>query len=650
VILWQPTAEARARSRMAAFMRAAEGRHRLQLPDYDALYRWSVERSAEFWSLLWDELQLVASAKGSRIVAEPAAMPGAAFFPDARLNFAENLLRVAADPVACEGEALVARDECGRRRSLTFAALADEVARCAAALQENGVGVGDRVAGMVPNTLEAVIAHLATASLGAVWSSCSPDFGVPGVLDRFGQLAPKVLVAADGYHYAGRRIDLRERLTAIANALPSLQRLLVFDHLGVGPPSHPLAQAWEAALPPQVPPLHFVQVPFDHPLVVMFSSGTTGVPKAIVHGHGGTLLQQWKEHALHMDVRAGERIFYFTTCGWMMWNWLIAGLGLGATVVLYDGSPFAPQPAALFDLASEERLAVFGTSARYLAALAQAGVKPRESHALQSLRMILSTGSPLSPEGFEAVYRDIKAEVLLASISGGTDILSCFALGCPLRPVRAGELQARGLGMAVDVFDDAGAPLAAGKGELVCTQPFPSMPVGFWGDPAGSAYRAAYFARFPGVWAHGDYAERTLSDGLVIHGRSDAVLNPGGVRIGTAEIYRVVEGLPEVVEAICIGQPHAGDVRVVLFLRLQEGVLLDEALRARVRAALRAAASARHVPAVIAQVDDIPRTKSGKLVELAVRSVVQGEPVRNREALANPEALAHFVDHPDLRN
>jgi acetoacetyl-CoA synthetase len=649
VILWAPSAAQRAESRMAEFMRAVQKRHRLPVADYDALYRYSVEHSADFWSLLWDELQVVASEKGSRIVANPAAMPGAAFFPDARLNFAENLLRFAADPMWRGAEALVARDERGRRRSLSFAALADEVARCAAALRRNGVGVGDRVVGMVPNTLEGVIAHLATASLGGVWSSCSPDFGVPGVLDRFGQLTPKVLIAADGYTYGGKRIDLRERLSAIADALPSLQRLLVFDHLGVGPPDHPLAQAWADALPAEVPPLHFLQVPFDHPLVVMFSSGTTGVPKAIVHGHGGTLLQQWKEHALHTDVRAGERMFYFTTCAWMMWNWLIAGLGLGATVVLYDGSPFTPQPAVLFDLASEERLAVFGTSAKYLSALAQAGVKPRLSHALQPLRAILSTGSPLSPEGFEGVYRDIKAEVLLASISGGTDIISCFALGCPLRPVRAGELQCRGLGMAVDVFDERGAPLATGKGELVCTQPFPSMPIGFWGDASGSAYRDAYFARYPGVWAHGDYAERTVSDGLVIHGRSDAVLNPGGVRIGTAEIYRVVERLPEVVEAICIGQPHAGDVRVVLFLRLHAGVVLDEGLRARVRAAVRLEASARHVPAVIAQVPDIPRTKSGKLVELAVRAVVQGEPVRNREVLANPEALEHFVDHPDLR-
>ena len=630
-------------------MRVVERRHGLELNDYDDLYRWSVEASEDFWVALWDFLDVRASVRGPSVLVDAARMPGARFFPAARLNFAENLLRCARDPQRRDGEALVARDESGRRRSLTFAELEREVARLASALRQLGVGAGDRVAAMVPNTLEAVIGHLATASLGAVWSSCSPDFGVQGVLDRFGQIEPKVLIAADGYTYGGKPIDLRLRLSEIASALPSLVRLLVFENLGVGLPQHPLAQAWSEALPSEAQPCTYAQVPFDHPLVVMYSSGTTGVPKAIVHGHGGTLLQQWKEHALHTDVRAGERVFYFTTCGWMMWNWLIAALGLGATVVLYDGSPFAPHPGALFDLADAERLAVFGTSAKYLSAAEKAGLVPRASHRLAELRTLLSTGSPLAPEGFVYVYRDIKADLLLASISGGTDIISCFALGCPLRPVRAGELQCRGLGMAVDVFDDAGSSLASGKGELVCTKPFPSMPIGFWGDREGRAYHAAYFDRYPGVWAHGDYAERTRADGLLIHGRSDAVLNPGGVRIGTAEIYRVVEQHPEVLESICIGEPHAGDVRVVLFVRLREGLRLDDALRARLRAAVREQATPRHVPAVIAQVPDIPRTKSGKLVELAVRAVVMGEPVRNREALANPEALGHFADHPDLR-
>jgi len=650
VILWSPSEEARERSRMRKFMRTAERRHGLKLRDYDDLYRWSVDALEAFWAALWDELEIVASVRSQRVLEAPACMPGARFFPEARLNFAENLLRFAREPEWSEREALVARDETGRRRSLSFAELEGEVARMAATLAQLGVGRGDRVAAMVPNTLEAVIGHLATASLGAVWSSCSPDFGVQGVLDRFGQIEPKVLIAVDGYTYAHKRIDLRSRLTEIANALPSLGCLLVVENLGLGLPEHPLARAWEDARPRELPPIAYAQVPFDHPLMVMYSSGTTGVPKAIVHGHGGTLLQQWKEHALHTDVRAGERVFYFTTCGWMMWNWLIAALGLGATVVLYDGSPFAPREGALFDLADEERLSVFGTSAKYLSAAEKAGLVPRSTHQLRNLRALLSTGSPLAPEGFDYVYRDIKADLLLASISGGTDIVSCFALGCPLRPVRAGELQCRGLGMAVDVYDEAGTSLASGKGELVCTQPFPSMPIGFWGDPEGRTYRAAYFERYPGVWAHGDYAERTPADGLVIHGRSDAVLNPGGVRIGTAEIYRVVEQQPEVLESICIGEPHAGDVRVVLFVRLREGLRLDEALRARLRAAVREQATPRHVPAVIAQVPDIPRTKSGKLVELAVRAVVMGEPVRNREALANPDALLHFAAHPDLNS
>jgi len=651
-VLWTPSPERVRAAQLTAFAAAVSARRELDLRDYGDLYRWSVDDPEAFWADWWDAAAVIAETKGDRVLEAGERMPGARWFPEARLNFAENLLRFAAAPDAATRPALVARDEAGRRTVLSYAELRSRVAAFAAGLRRDGVGPGDRVVGYLPNAPEAVVAMLAAASLGAVWSSCSPDFGIEGVLDRFGQVAPRVLVAADGYRYAGKRIDVRERLAGIAARLPTLTRVVVFPFLDDAPDlaSVPGAVAWDDYLVADPPPLGFLPLPFDHPLAILYSSGTTGVPKAIVHGAGGTLLQHLKEHVLHTDLSADDVLLYVTTCGWMMWNWLVSALAVGATVVLYDGSSFAPGPASLWDLAERERVSVFGTSAKYLAALEKSGVRPRETHDLAALRAVLSTGSPLPPEGFAYVYRDVGRDLLLASISGGTDIVSCFALGCPTRPVRAGELQCRGLGMAVEVWDDDGRVLPAGvKGELVCRRPFPSMPVGFWGDADGARYRAAYFERFPGVWAHGDVAECTPSDGLVIHGRSDAVLNPGGVRIGTAEIYRVVERLPEVLEALCIGQPWDGDVRVVLFVRLRDGLALDRGLVDRIRAALRRHASPRHVPAVVLQVPDVPRTKSGKVVELAARAVVLGEPVRNLEALANPEALASFRDRPELR-
>ena len=628
--LWQPSPERARATQLRAFLVEIERRTGVSIPDYPALHRWSVERRDAFWAALWDFCGVVGE-RGERALVDGDRMPGARWFPDARLNFAENLLARGG-----AGPALVARDETGARRALGWDELRAEVSKGAQALRAAGVRAGDRVTGYLPNGAEAVLAMLAAASLGAVWSSCSPDFGVQGVVDRFGQIEPRVLLAAAGYAYAGKHHDLRERVAEIARKLPSVERV---------------ATSWaELTAPFAAREIAFERRPFDHPLYVLYSSGTTGPPKCIVHGAGGTLLQHLKEHRLHVDLRPDDVFFYFTTTGWMMWNWLASGLASGATLVLYDGSPFHPGPEALFDLARDERVSIFGTSAKFLDAARKAGLCPRRTHDLARLRAILSTGSPLAPEGFDFVYDAIATDVQLASISGGTDIVSCFVCGDPTGPVWRGECQVPGLGMAVDVLDDAGRPAPPRvAGELVCTRPFPSMPVGFWNDPDGSRYRAAYFERFPGVWHHGDFAEWTEHGGIVIHGRSDATLNPGGVRIGTAEIYRQVEQLEEVQEALAIGQPWQGDLRVVLFVRLRDGLGLDDALRDRIRRRIRQNATPRHVPAVIAQVADIPRTKSGKIVELAVRDVVAGRPVKNREALANPEALELFRDLPALR-
>jgi acetoacetyl-CoA synthetase len=642
---WRPDPERAQAAQLTAFAdRAAQSAGR-RFADYAALHRWSVEQPEAFWSLVWDFGGVVGEPGG--VVLEGAGrMPGARWFPEARLNFAENLLRRRdAEP------ALVFQGEQGLRRELSFEELFAQVSRLARAMRAAGIRAGDRVAGYLPNLPETVVAMLATASLGATWSSCSPDFGARGVIDRFGQIEPKLLFCADGYFYGGKCFDTLGRLPEIIAAIPSLTQVVVVPYVEQGESIDDLPKA--VGLPEfwadhSTDPIDFARLPFDHPLYVMYSSGTTGKPKCIVHGAGGTLLQHLKEHRLHVDLRPGDRFFYFTTCGWMMWNWLMSGLATGATLVLYDGSPFHPSGRVLFELAEREGIGIFGTSAKFLDAVAKAGIEPGSEFDLSELRAILSTGSPLLPESFDFVYQKIKSNLHLASISGGTDIVSCFVLGNPAAPVWRGEIQAAGLGMKVEVYDPDGRPLTDRAGELVCTAPFPCMPTGFFGDPDGSRYRAAYFETFPGVWCHGDWTRETEHGGYVISGRSDAVLNPGGVRIGTAEIYRQVEQLDEVVEAIAVGQDWEGDMRVLLFVKLRQGLSLDDALTERIRGAIRANTTPRHVPARVLQVPDIPRTRSGKITELAVRDVVHGRPVKNVEALANPEALQHFKNRAEL--
>ncbi len=628
------------------FAREAERRSGRALADYDSLHAWSVDDPAAFWDLVWDFCGVIGD-KGERRLVDADQMPGAQFFPDARLNFAENLLRRKNDD-----DAIVFRGEDRVRSRLTWRELNAQVSRLQQALRDFGVGPGDRVAALMPNMPETIAATLAVASLGAVWSSASPDFGARGALDRFGQIEPKVFIACDGYFYAGKTIETGEKLAEIVAGLPTLSAVIVVPYIGRAAEvaaELPKARTLDEALAAfAAGPVTYARLPYAAPLYILFSSGTTGVPKCIVHSAGGTLLQHLKEHQLQSSLVRDERLFYFTTCGWMMWNWLVTGLATGATLLLYDGSPFHPSPAALFDYAVAERMNVFGTSAKYIDAVKKSELRPIDSHDLSTVRMMMSTGSPLAPESFDFVYQSIKPDIHLASISGGTDIVSCFVLGIPTKPVWRGEIQGPGLGMAVDVFDQSSKPLAAGKGELVCTKPFTSMPIAFWNDPDGAKYRAAYFERFAGVWCHGDFAEWTRHGGIIIHGRSDATLNPGGVRIGTAEIYSQVETIPEVVEALAVGQDWDRDVRIVLFVRLKEGVDLDEDLIARIKAVIRAGASPRHVPARIVAVADIPRTKSGKIVELAVREVVHDRPVKNVDALANPEALEHFRDRPEL--
>ena len=652
--LWAPGAEEVERAAITRFAAFVRERHGVETPDYAGLHAWSVAEPAAFWEAVWDFCAVVAAKKGSVVLEDADRMPGARWFPEARLNYAENLLRRRDEGAAIvfRGEAPSAGADRISDRRISWRQLHDHVSHAAQGFRAAGVGPGDRVAGYLPNLPETVISMLAATSLGAVWSSCSPDFGVQGVLDRFGQIEPRVLVAADGYRYNGTVIDSLGRVREVLAGVPSVERAVIVPYLRKAPDLRPVpgAVSWdELTLAHPAREIEFEPVPFDHPLYVMYSSGTTGAPKCIVHGTGGTLLQHLKEHRLHADVRPGDTLFYFTTCGWMMWNWLVSGLGCGACLALYEGSPGWPDLRALFDFADAAGIDIFGTSAKYLDAVKKSGLRPRETHDLANVRAILSTGSPLVPETFDFVYDAVKPDVRLSSITGGTDIIGCFAQGNPALPVWRGEIQCLALGMQVEVFDDDGAPRPAGvPGELVCTAPFPSMPVGFWNDPDGAKYRGAYFERFPGVWHHGDWVERTEHGGLVVHGRSDAVLNPGGVRIGTAEIYRQVEQLDEVEEAIVIGQQWEGDVRVVLFVRLRAGVRLDDVLADRIRRRIRTNATPRHVPARILEVADIPRTRNGKIVELAVRDVVHGRPIRNREALANPEALELFAGRPEL--
>ncbi len=643
--LWTPSRDRIARARITAFMQSLGETHGVELPDYASLYQFSIDRPSDFWRAVWTFCD-IRGYMGDRAVVDLDRMPGARFFPDARINFAENVLRRRDD-----GAALVFKTEGRPSRTVSHAELYTQVARFATALRTAGIRPGDRVAGYVPNVPEAMIAALGAAAIGAVWSSCSPDFGVQGVVDRFGQIAPRVLVTADAYHYAGRTHAVLPRIGEILKMLPSVERTVIVPHVEAAPAvtGVPHGVLWPEFLGGGQPgEFEFERFPFDQPLHILYSSGTTGVPKCIVHGAGGTLIQHLKEHQLHCDIHPGDRVFYYTTCGWMMWNWLLTALASRATLLLYDGAPFHPDGNVLFDFADETGMTLFGTSARFIDAVAKSGLSPSASHRLETLRTITSTGSPLAPESFDFVYRSVKRDVHLASISGGTDIVSCFVLGNPLGPVHRGELQARGLGMKVEVFDEDGSSLVGAKGELVCTMAFPSMPVGFWNDPDGAKYHAAYFERYPGVWHHGDYVELTAHGGVIIYGRSDAVLNPGGVRIGTAEIYRQVEQVEDVLESLVIGQQWEHDERIVLFVRLREGCSLTPELESRLKNRIRSSTTPRHVPARIVEVTEIPRTRSGKIVELAVRDVVHGREVRNREALSNPEALEQFRNRKEL--
>lgn len=645
--LWTPSSKQIVNSPMSEFVRRVEASEGITFSDYTSLHKWSCQSGAKFWDMLWNYAGVIGD-KGERIVVDEEKMPGAQYFPDARLNYAENLLKF-----KDESEAIVFRAEDKYESRLTRNELHAMVSRFQQAFVADGLQKGDRVAAMMPNMPETIAAMLAVTSLGAIWSSCSPDFGVKGVLDRFGQINPKIFITCDGYWYSGKRIEIADKLKEIVPELGCKRTVIVRllgDEKSVAKELVHTVTMEDYLSRYKAGEVMFEQLEFSHPLYIMFSSGTTGIPKCIVHSHGGSLMTLIKEHQLHIGMRDGDRVFYFTTCGWMMWNWLVTALASGVTLMLYDGSPFAPDEKAIFDYAEQEKFTFLGTSAKYIDAVRNTGLRPIETHDLSEVRMISSTGSPLAPENFQFVYSGIKSDVHLSSMSGGTDIMGCFVIGIPWKPVYSGEIQGPALGMDVQVWDDDQNPVTGEKGELVCAHAFPSMPVGFWGDNTGERYHNAYFAQFENVWCHGDFAEITPTGGVIIHGRSDATLNPGGVRIGTAEIYNQVEQMEAVEEGLCIGQDWQSDARVVLFVRLREGLKLDETLEADIRKRIREGASPRHVPAKIIQVADIPRTKSGKITELAVRDVVHGRQVKNKEALANPEALDLFVDLKALKS
>jgi acetoacetyl-CoA synthetase len=641
-MLWKPTEESIRKTNIFRFMHAVNERHGKRFTQYAELYQWSIDNIPDFWALLWEFVQIKASAPYTAVVDDPKKMPGASWFTGARLNFAENLLRYRDDRTA-----LIFKGEGQPSTRTSYAQLYEEVARVAASLKAAGITPGDRVVGFVPNMPQAIVAMLAATSLGAVWSSCSPDFGIKGVLDRFGQIKPKVLFTANGYWFKGKAMDCLERISGILKELPSIEKVVVIPYTETDPDIGNIPNAvhyLDFLSSGAVPEITFTQLPFDHPLYIMYSSGTTGLPKCMVQSAGGILLHHLKEHVLHVDLKREDVLFYFTTCGWMMWNWLVSGLASGATLVLYDGNPFHPEPGALWEMAQDEKITVFGTSAGYISALQNTGVIPKKRFDLTPLRAVLSTGSPLAIEGFHFIYNAVKSDLQLASISGGSDLNGCFALGNPMDPVYAGELQCRGLAMKVEAFDSDGKPVIGQQGELVCTAPFPSMPIYFWEDPDGKKYHSAYFDVYPNVWRHGDFIEINERGGVTIYGRSDATLNPGGVRIGTAEIYRQVEQLEEIEDSLVIGQDWKNDVRVILFVKMMASHGLTEALKQKIRQVIRANASPRHVPAKIIEVPAIPYTLNMKKVELAVKKVIQNQPVKNKDALSNPQSLDFFAD------
>jgi acetoacetyl-CoA synthetase len=646
-LLWEPSEKQIKQTNMYRFMNVVNDKYHQEFNDFAPLYEWSVENIADFWETMWEFADIIASKPHDQVIDDVSRMPGARWFSGARLNFAENLLRYRDDRVA-----LIFKGEAQESVKITYAELYDEVARLAKSLKGAGVQTGDRVVGFMPNMPASIMAMLAATSIGATWSSCSPDFGIKGVLDRFGQIKPKVLFTANGYSFKGKKLDCLERITNILKELATIEKVVVvpYTEQKADISSIPNAVHYnEFKSSESNLDIEFEQLPFDHPLYIMYSSGTTGLPKCMVQSAGGILIHHLKELMLHTDLKREDTIFYFTTCGWMMWNWLTSSLAVGATLVLFDGNPFHPHPAALWEMAQEEKITVFGTSAGYIAALINAGVKPGQDYDLSSIRAVLSTGSPLSIEGFEFIYNEVKKDLQLASIAGGTDLNGCFALGNPMGPVYAGELQCRGLAMDVRAFDENGKELINTEGELVCCKPFPSMPIYFWDDPDGSKYHSAYFDVFPNIWRHGDFIIVTDRGGVVMLGRSDATLNPGGVRIGTAEIYRQVEQMEEIEDSVVIGQNWKNDIRVILFVKPAPGFELTEELKAKIRQTIRSNASPRHVPAKILATPAVPYTLNMKKVELAVKKIIEGQPVLNRDALGNPEALDYFENLPELQ-